>query len=254
MDVRQQYQDMRMTIESPSPCNVDRAIAVIVVDENHVFRRGLVSVLKDYPDFVVVGDVPNAKEATARTTVRRPDIVIFGSAGPDANGIQSIWELRQMFPRAKVFVLTASCNQDYILKAMEAGAKGYMHKTAGVSELVESLRLIARGDAVVYPSRVMSPLIAAEATREKRGAFNGLSPREQEVLTLVAQGSSNKEIAARCYVSEATVKAHVRRIREKLCVKNRAQAVGLAVTRGLLNTDASLNIPLASCYPGAPFP
>jgi len=155
---------------------------------------------------------------------------------PGGEGVEAINLMRQKFPDVKVIVFTLSDKEEDFLRTMRAGARAYLLKSIETAELIESVHLVATGHAIVSP--LMAFRLPEEFgntnTRNKQGV-NGLSPREKEVLCLVAQGSSNKEIAALCYVSETTAKAHLRRILEKLNVRNRAQAAALGISKGLLN-------------------
>lgn len=210
-------------------------INVCVVDYCQVFRVGLVSVLQEHPEFQVVGDTGSIQEAVAKMDELQPDIIIMDAFGPDDDGVEAIACLQRMFPQVKILILTASYNEENFIMAIKAGVSGYLLKSLGLSELIDSIRLVASGGAVVYTS------MASRLFREPREMDNGnkkvcgnLSQREVEVLQLVAKGSSNKEIAACCFISETTVKAHLRKILEKLNAKNRAQAVVLATVDGLL--------------------
>ncbi|MBI2854706.1 MAG: response regulator transcription factor [Chloroflexi bacterium] len=211
-------------------------IRVLIVDENALFRRGLVSLLNDCPDFLVTGEVTSVQEITAQEAELQPHVVIVDIQTKKPNGSQELFELRRMFPNSRLLVLTSSVDQKHMLKAMEDGARGYLLKDVDLKELVEALRLIARRDAILFPSEISGTLFNSATSRKCRKTSGLLSPREMQVLTLVAQGSSNKEIAEACHLSETTIKAHVRRILDKLDVKNRAQAVGLAIDAGLLST------------------
>ena len=209
---------------------------IFVIDNNAVFRQGLISVLSKYPEFRVVGDATNTSKAIAKVGELHPDIVIMDTFMPGGEGIEAIDLLQQKFSDVKVIIFTVSNKEDDFTKAMKAGARGYLPKSAGLVELIESIRLVGSGNAIV------SPLIAVklfgrfgEVNKRNKDRFNSLSPREKEVLKLVAQGASNKEVAAHYGVSESRIKNHLRRILEKLSAKNRAHAVALATSKGLLN-------------------
>ena len=209
---------------------------IFVIDNNAVFRQGLISVLAKYPEFRVVGDATNTSKAMAKVGELHPDIVIMDTFMPGGEGIEAIDLLQQKFSDVKVIIFTVSNKEDDFTKAMKAGARGYLPKSAGLVELIESIRLVGSGNAIV------SPLIAVklfgrfgEVNKRNKDRFNSLSPREKEVLKLVAQGASNKEVAAHYGVSEGRIKNHLRRILGKLSAKNRTQAVALATSKGLLN-------------------
>jgi len=211
-------------------------VNILVVDSNVVYREGLLSILGGYPEFRLVGDASNCDEAVAKTGEIQPDVAIIDIFAGDGEGAESIKSLQQTFPDIKVIILTLSSKEGDFLQAMKAGARGYLFKSVAPTELIECIRLVASSDAIVSPSKAVGLFEElGQANNASKDWGDRLSPREKEVLQLVAQGASNKEIAAHCYVSETTVKAHLRKILEKLSVRNRAEAVAIAATRGLLN-------------------
>lgn len=211
-------------------------IRIFVVDSHLVYRRGLISILGEYPEFQVVGEAADSQEAVAKMGEIQSDIVIMDVFIDGGEGVEAINYLQQRFPCVKVLILTVSDREEDFFEAIKAGARGFLLKSVMPNELIESIRLVAGGNVIVSPSKAFRMLKElGEANNQCKNGSNHLSPREKEVLQLVAQGASNKEIAAHCYVSETTVKAHLGRILEKLDVKNRAQAAALATTRGLLD-------------------
>ena len=215
-------------------------VNIIVIDRQMVYRKGLISILADYPDFKVIGEAANSQEAVESAGDTAPDIAIIDIYLPDGEGAEAINFLQEKFPSIKVLILTTSEKEDDIFEAIKAGAKGYLLKSIAPEELYESICLIAGGNIMVAFSdafRLFDEIgeINNGYNNSTRNGSGCLSAREKEILTLVAQGASNKEIAARCYISETTVKAHVGSILEKLNVKNRAQAVSIATIQGLLD-------------------
>ncbi len=216
-------------------------VQIFVIDSSALSRHGLLSALSDCSEFQVVGDAANISEAFAKLGELNPDIVITDVFMPGSGGVDDIIRLRQEFPDIKVLIFTTSNNKDDVFKSIIAGAYGYMMKTAELTEVIESIRLVASGNAIVFPS-----LTAGLLTRlgnknwQNINGFRSLSPHEEETLILVAQGATNREIAEHCQVSETMVKARLTRILDKLNAKNRTQAVALATTRGLLNMGESL--------------
>lgn len=214
-------------------------VRIATVDGHPVFRQGLIGVLGRTPDFEVVGETGSAAELTARVEELNPDVVLMDVLLGGEDGIEATAELHRRYPQVKVLILTACASRDHLVRAMEAGAVGYLLKGAELSELVDSVRLAAKGGAV------FSHAMAEELT----GAFLGrcrsdnaivglrLTPREKEILSLAAKGAANKEIAQRCGINETTVKAHFRNIKEKLNTKNRSSAVAVAVAKGLLHAS-----------------
>ena len=210
-------------------------VNILVIDSYAVHRYGLIAMLKEHQEFRVIGDAVNTSEAIAKLGEFQLDIIIMDIFMPGGEGAKAISIIQQIFPDVKVIVFTLSDKDEDFLGAMRAGARAYLLKSIEAAELIESIHLVATGHAIV------SPLMAFRLPEELGGSnkrnnqeFNGLSPREKEVLCLVAKGASNKEIAAHCYVSPTTAKAHLRRILEKLNVRNRAQAAAWAISKGLL--------------------
>lgn len=211
-------------------------VDILIIDSYTVYRYGLISMLKEHPEFRVIGDAHDTSEAVSKLGGLQPDIVIMDIFMPGSEGVEAINFMRQMFPDVKIIVFTLSDKEEDFLKAMRAGARAYLLKSIDTAELIESIHLVASGHAIVSPLLAFKlPEEFENAQQRNRQGLNSLSPREQEVLFLVAQGASNKEIAVRCYISETTAKAHLRRILEKLNVKNRAQAAAMGISKGLLN-------------------
>lgn len=214
-------------------------LKIFVIDLIQIVRIGLVSILKEHPEFQVVGDAADTTEAIARIEEVAPDIVLIEPFLPGAGGIEAIARLLERFPDVKVIVLTYSDKRIDFIRAMRAGARAYLLKSLEIDELIDSIRLVAGGKAVVYTSRAAKLFDGPDNPgneNEHTDELNCLTNREKEILWFVAQGASNKEIASQCYVSYTTIKAHLRRISEKLDVRNRTQAVAMAMSRGYLNS------------------
>lgn len=211
-------------------------VRIFMIESSALSRHGLLSVLGECSEFQVVGDAANVSEAFTKLGELQPDIVITDVFMPGGGGVDDITRLRQEFPDIKVFIFTVSNNKDDVFKSITAGACGYLLKTAELTEVIESIRLVASGNAIVFP--LMTARLLAQLRNTDWQNINGLkslSPMEKETLGLVAQGATNREIAEHCQVSETMVKARLARILDKLNAKNRAHAVALATTRGLLN-------------------
>lgn len=213
-------------------------IKIFVVDDHPLFRYGLLSVLSEYPEFKVVGDAASSAEALSRIEEIRPDIVIMDIFMPNSDGVKATSLIKQKLPKTEIIILTISDNEDIFLNAIKAGAKGYLLKGVGIMEIVEAIKQVASGEATVSPSmasRLLDQFRDNNKDSNGKKGFCDLSVREKEVLKLTAKGSSNKEIAANLFISDTTVKAHMRNILEKLRVKNRAEAVGVAIAKGILD-------------------
>jgi DNA-binding NarL/FixJ family response regulator len=217
-----------------------KTISVFIVDDHPLFRYGLLSVISEYPEFKVVGDAATSAEALPKIMKMQPDIVIMDVFMPDGDGITTTMSIKQKLPGTEIIILTISDSEDIFLNAIKAGAKGYLLKGIGLMEIVDAIKQVNRGEAIVSPNmaaRLLEQFRENNKGNHTKSKFCDLSVREKEVLRLVARGSSNKEIAANLYISDTTVKAHIRNILEKLRVKNRAEAVGVAISRGMLNNS-----------------
>lgn len=204
-------------------------IRLLIVDDHPVVRDGLRGMFTGDPDFEVVGEARDGAEALALAAHSRPDVVLMDLRMPGMDGVTAIGRLVGSGSTAKVLVLTTYDTDADVLPAIEAGATGYLLKDAPREELVRAVRAAARGEAVLSPSvagRLMGRLRAP--------AEEPLSHRELEVLAMVAKGTSNREAAARLFISEATVKTHLLHVYAKLGVNDRAAAVAVAYDRGLL--------------------
>jgi DNA-binding NarL/FixJ family response regulator len=213
-------------------------ITVLVVDDHPVFRRGLVMVLGGYPEIQVVGEAADGIEAVAKAAELQPSVVIMDIQMPRSNGVEATAAVRKAAPDSRVLILTVSERNGDVFEAMQAGARGYLLKYVDIEELVTAIKLVAMGDVIISQT-IAGKLIDFLRPASEQADTNGngtptLSMRELEVLRVVADGSSNGEIADQLSISEATVKAHLRNIMDKMQVKNRAQAVAMAFSNGVL--------------------
>lgn len=206
-------------------------IRVLVVDDHPVVRQGLVAVLGDEPDLTVVGAAGSAHEAVAAAGRERPDVVLLDLELPAGDGAAAIPALRAASPGCEVLVFTAYATEERVLAALRAGARGYLLKGASTEEISRGIRIVHQGGSYLAPR--IAGMVLAELGHPG-GGRERLSPREREVLRLVAEGQSNKQIAQGLTVTERTVKFHVASLLRKLGADNRAQAVALASQRGLL--------------------
>ncbi|MET8328112.1 response regulator transcription factor [Streptomyces sp. NPDC005181] len=209
-----------------------RTITLVVVDDHPVVRDGLRGMFESAPGFEVLGEAADGVEGVDLTTRLDPDVVLMDLRMPGGGGVAAIAELARRGARSKVLVLTTYDTDSDTLPAIEAGATGYLLKDAPRDELFTAVRAAADGRTVLSPA-VASRLITR--VRMPAGAAGqSLSGREREVLELVAKGTSNREIAAELFISEATVKTHLTHIFTKLGAKDRAAAVAVAYERGIL--------------------
>ena len=212
-------------------------IRVLIVDDDDLMRAGLRGVLASDLAIQVVGEAGDGSEAAYRTRLLRPDVVLMDVRMPDLDGISATRDVLAGFPEVKVVILTTFEQDDYIFGALNAGASGFLLKRTSPEELIGAIHTIAAGDSLLSPS-VTSRVIERTAGQPAPGAARDprlaeLTPRETEVLELVARGLSNGEIAATLVIEESTVKTHLKRILAKLGVRDRVQAVIFAYESGL---------------------
>ncbi len=212
-------------------------ITVLVVDDHPVFRKGLVMVLGTNPEIQVVGEAVDGVEAVEKATELQPSVVIMDLQMPRSSGAEATALLRKAAPNTKVLILTVSERNGDIFEAMQAGARGYLLKYVDIEQLVAAVKVVALGDVIISQTiagKLIDYLRPANEQAEANEMQAALSIRELEVLKLVAAGGSNREVGDQLSISEATVKAHLRNIMDKLQVKNRAQAVARALSSGVL--------------------
>lgn len=204
-------------------------IRILLVDDHPVVRHGLRGMLDAEPDLAVVGEAGDGVAGVELAAELAPDIVLMDLRMPDGDGVEATARILARLPGTRVVVLTTYDTDRDILRAIEAGASGYLLKDAAPAELADAVRAAARGETVLAPS------VASTLVRQvRRPAPPALSAREAEVLRLVAQGHTNAEIGKRLYIAEATVKTHLMRIFSKLDVDDRTAAVTTAMTHGLI--------------------
>jgi DNA-binding NarL/FixJ family response regulator len=203
-------------------------IRLVIVDDHPVVRDGLRGMFTGDPDFEVVGEAGDGAEAVAIVAAVTPDVVLMDLRMPTVDGVTAITRLRENGSTARVLVLTTYDTDSDVLPAIKAGATGYLLKDTPRADLVNAVRSAARGEAVLSPAVATRLLGQVQAP-----AMEALSPRELEVLGLIARGSTNREAAAKLFISEATVKTHLLHVYAKLGVNDRAAAVAVAFQRGL---------------------
>ncbi|MEV7415308.1 response regulator transcription factor [Streptomyces sp. NPDC089919] len=217
-------------------------IRVLVVDDLAMIRAGFGALLDAQPDIEVVGEAGDGEEAIARCAEHRPDVVLMDVRMPVLDGLAATRRLLDPPPgdpyRPRVLMLTTFDIDDYVYDALAAGASGFLLKDAPPADLVQAVRVVAAGEALLAP-RVTRRLIegfvrSRPPVRTAEGRVHGLTPRETEVLVLVARGRSNAEIAGELYLAEQTVKTHVSRILDKTGARDRAQAIVFAYESGLV--------------------
>ncbi|MGO9822473.1 MAG: response regulator [Solirubrobacteraceae bacterium] len=213
-------------------------VRVLVVDDQALVREGLMTLLAAAPGIEPVADAADGEQAVKLCARHRPDVVLMDLRMPKLDGVEATRQIRAAQPDTEVVVLTTHADEESILDALNAGARGYLTKDAGIAEISRAVHAAADHQALLDPL-VQSRLIAAAASARPRPAPtpaslpDELTPREAEVLKLIAAGLSNAEIASTLVVSEATVKTHINHVFSKIGARDRAQAVHYAYTHGL---------------------
>ena len=203
-----------------------RALRLLVVDDHEVVRQGLVALLDRRPGFQVVAQAGSVQEATAQARLHRPDIVVMDVRLPDGSGVEACREIRAELPDTRVIMLTSFPDDEAVLSAIVAGASGYLLKQIRARDLVAALEAVGRGESLLDPAvteRVLER-VRRIAKGESNDELSVLTPQEQKILMLVAEGKTNKEIATDVFLSDKTVKNYVSSILSKLNLERRAQA------------------------------
>jgi len=217
-------------------------ISLLLADDHTVLRSGLRTLLENEPDIEVVGEAGDGDEAVTRTANLKPDVVIMDITMPGLSGIEATREIKRSMPGIKVLALTVHEDDSYLYQVMNAGADGYLTKKAADTELLAAIRATHRGEHYIHSSMTES-LLARLRGQQVRIAKNetqdaiGLSPRETEVLRLLATGHTNQQIADTLFLSVKTVETYKARLKDKLGIKGRAELVRYAISRDLLKTE-----------------
>ena len=215
-------------------------VRVLIVDDHALFRRGLQIVLEGEPDIEVVGEASDGHEALERAERTSPDVVLMDVRMPKRRGIEATRAIKEVLPSTKILMLTDSDEEADLYEAIKAGASGYLLKEISIEEVANAVRQVQAGQSLISPSmasKLLTEFAAMVKRRDERTQVPGprLTDRELEVLKLVAKGMNNRDIGAELFISENTVKNHVRNILEKLQLHSRMEAVVYAVRAKLLD-------------------
>jgi len=219
-------------------------IRVILAEDHAVVRQGTKHLLDRYPDIEVIGEAGDGEEAVTLVKELKPDVVIMDVRMPRMSGIEATRKVKAEFPEVAVLALTAHDDDEYVFALLESGANGYLLKTAEIEELVKAIRAVHAGQPALDPlvtqkvvSQFMNGKSLPDVMAQVGDEMDGLTSRELEVLRMVAQGLTNKEVAQQLYISDRTVQAHLSSIFSKLQVSSRTEAVMYAIRKGWITVD-----------------
>ncbi len=209
-------------------------IRVLIADDHPLVRQGIATVVAKELDIEVVGEASNGVEAVNMARSMNPDIVLMDLQMPVMDGVEAIGLLKTDVPKCSVIILTTFDTDDYIFKGIEAGARGFIFKDSAPQDVIAAIRTVYGGDSMIEP-RVAGRLLDQFSRSDQDGrSLESLSPRETEVVQLMANSATNKEIAAQLHIGESTVKTHIVHLFDKLGVQDRTGAVMAAVRRGII--------------------
>jgi DNA-binding NarL/FixJ family response regulator len=213
-------------------------ISVLIADDHTLFRRGLRQLLEEERDIDVVGEAATGREALEQARVLTPDVVLMDIKMPDLDGFQAARILCREMPRVGVIFVTGLGDDASVFQGLQAGGRGYILKDAGLDTMLRAIRAVAHGESLLGPTVAQKAMRHfTPPPREQASPLDYLTPRELEVLTLIAEGRGNKEIASLLFISEKTVKNHVNNVFSKLHVRDRTRAMLYAIRAGLVKIE-----------------
>ncbi len=219
---------------------MSETIRLLLADDHAVVRSGLRLLLEAQPDLAIIGEAENGEEAIRRTAELRPDVVLMDIEMPGMNGIEAARRIKVQSPGTSVLALTMYEDDQYFFEMLRAGASGYVPKRAAPDELASAIRAVSRGEVFIHPSlagRLVQDYLQRRDVDVQEPVAGDLTPREQEVLTLIAQGLSNGEIGEQLVISAKTVDRHRENIMRKLNLHNRVDLVKYALRKGLIDLE-----------------
>lgn len=211
-------------------------IRILLADDHTILRNGIRAILEDEPGMVVVGEADDGRTAVNLVCQLKPDIVIMDIAMPLLNGLEATRQIKHICPGVKIIILTMHDNEEYVVQMLEAGAMGYILKDAAARELIHAIRLVYRGEAVLSPAitRIVIEDYLRWGTIRPTEDNGDLSPREREILQLIAEGYTNKQIAEILVISIKTVQAHRNSLMQKLNLHNRGELIKYAIQKKII--------------------
>jgi len=215
-----------------------KRIRILLADDHNIMRRGLRLLLDRQPGFEVVGEAADGRQAVERAEATNPDVLVLDIAMPNMSGIEAAQRISALLPHAAIVILSMHSDEGYVLRALKAGAKGYVLKDSAENDLIEAIKAVGQGKAFFSPE--ISNILVEDYVREmrKRGAedsYELLTPREREILQMLAGGKSNKDIASALNLSLYTVETHRRNLQDKLNLHSLAELILYAVRKGIIS-------------------
>ena len=214
---------------------------VLIADDHALMREGIIAFLKFYDDIEIVGEASNGLEAIERAVKLKPDVILMDVSMPELGGIEATLEIKNRMPDMKILILTQYSDKEYVSRLLKAGVSGYILKQAVGTDLISAIRAVAKGESYLYSSiatNVISGYLGNSSELLVEDPYEKLTDREKQVLKLIAEGHSHKEVARLLDISAKTVIAHQTNISEKLDLHSRAALIKFAITKGIIKLDS----------------
>lgn len=214
---------------------------IMIADDHALMREGIIAFLKFHEDVEIVGEASNGLEAIAKAEKLKPDVILMDISMPELGGIEATVEIKKRLPDTKILILTQYSDKEYVSRLLKAGVSGYILKQAVGTDLISAIRAVAKGESYLYSSiagKVISGYLGKSSEISVEDPYEKLTDREKQVLKLIAEGHSHKEVAVRLDISVKTVIAHQTNISEKLDLHSRAALIKFAITKGIIKLDS----------------
>jgi two-component system response regulator NreC len=213
---------------------------IMIADDHALMREGIIAFLKFYQDIEIVGEASNGLEAIEKAETLKPDVILMDVSMPELGGIEATLEIKKRMPDMKILILTQYSDKEYVSRLLKAGVAGYILKQAVGTDLISAIRAVAKGESYLYSSiasKVISGYLGKSSEVAVEDPYEKLTDREKQVLKLIAEGHSHKEVASLLDISVKTVIAHQTNISEKLDLHSRAALIKFAITKGIIKLD-----------------